>query len=133
MSKTLETQNKIIISLLARTALGIKEIERIVRSGKKKENQDNFVLVYNALDGTKSGTELAKIVGITKQGISSVFQTWEEEGIVYKDDETGFYVGLLKLPIKRKSPAKTKARNLNNDVDAITTQEEEENGNENKS
>lgn len=130
MSKTLETQNKIIISLLARTALGVKEIERIVRSGKKKENQDNFVLVYNALDGTKSGTELAKIIGITKQGMSQVFQTWEDEGIVYKNDETGFYVGLLKLPIKRKSSTKTKAGNLNNKADVVT--QEEENGNENK-
>ncbi len=130
MSKTLETQNKIIISLLARTALGIKEIERIVRSGKKKENQDNFVLVYNALDGTKSGTELAKIIGITKQGMSQVFQTWEDEGIVYKNDETGFYVGLLKLPIKRKSSTKTKAGSLNNKADVVT--QEEENGNENK-
>lgn len=124
MSKTLETQNKIIISLLARTALGIKEIERIVRSGKKKENQDNFVLVYNALDGTKSGTELAKIIGITKQGMSQVFQTWEDEGIVYKNDETGFYVGLLKLPIKRKSSTKTKAGKVNNKADVVTQEEE---------
>ena len=124
MSKTLETQNKIIISLLARTALGIKEIERIVRSGKKKENQDNFVLVYNALDGTKSGTELAKIIGITKQGMSQVFQTWEDEGIVYKNDETGFYVGLLKLPMKRKSSTKTKAGKVNNKADVVTQEEE---------
>ncbi len=124
MSKTLEAQNRIIISLLARTALGIKEIEKTVRSGKKKENQDKFVLVYNALDGTKSGTELAKIVGITKQGMSSVFQTWEEEEIVYKNDETGYYVGLIRLPIKRKSPVKAKSKDS---IDKIT-QEEIENG-----
>lgn len=130
MSKTLEAQNRIIISLLARTALGIKEIERVVRSGKKKENQDKFVLVYNASDGTKSGTELAKIIGITKQGMSQVFQTWEDEGIVYKNDETGFYVGLLKLPVKRKSSAKSKATSLNNEIDTAI-QEEEENGKEN--
>ena len=73
------------------------------------------------------------MVGITQQSMSSVFQTWEDEGIVYKNDETGFYVGLLKLPIKRKSPAKTKAGNLNNKADAVTAQEEEENGNESKS
>jgi hypothetical protein len=132
MSKTLETQNKIIISLLARSALGIKEIERTVRSGKKKENQDKFVLVYNALDGTKSGTELARIVGITKQGMSSVFQTWEEEGIVYKNDDTGFYVGLLKLPIKRKSPAKTKVSKTTTESE-VDTVEEEQNGNEDES
>jgi hypothetical protein len=124
MSKTLEAQNRIIISLLARTALGIKEIEKTVRSGKKKENQDKFVLVYNALDGTKSATELAKIVGITQQGMSSVFQTWEEEGIVYKNDETGFYVGLIRLPIKRKSPVKAKPNNV---IDKIE-QEGIENG-----
>lgn len=132
MSKTLEVQNKIIISLLARTALGIKEIDRIVRSGKKKGDPDNFALVYNLLDGTKSGAELAKIVGITQQGMSSVLQTWEDEGIVYKNDETGFFVGLLKLPIKKKPSSKSKATNLYNETDAIKNKEEEENGNENK-
>ncbi|MBI3176279.1 MAG: hypothetical protein HYZ25_21345 [Chloroflexi bacterium] len=129
MSKTLEAQNKIIISLLARTALGIKEIDRIVRSGKKKGDPDNFALVYNSLDGTKSGAELAKIVGITQQGMSSVLQTWEEEGIVYKNDETGFYVGLLKLPIKKKPSAKAKTGNLNNEANT-NKQEESENGKE---
>lgn len=131
MSKTLEAQNKIIISLLARTALGIKEIDRIVRSGKKKGDPDNFALVYNSLDGTKSGAELAKIVGITQQGMSSVLQTWEEEGIVYKNDETGFYIGLLKLPIKKKSSGKAKVTIFNNKADSIN-KEEEENGDENK-
>ncbi len=131
MSNILETQNRIIISLLARSAIGIKEIEKIVRSNKKKGNPDDFVQAYNSLDGTKSGVELAKIVGITQQSMSSVFQTWEDEGIVYKNDETGFYLGLLKLPIKRKSPAKTKAANLNNAIDA-TIQEEDENGKENE-
>jgi len=131
MSNILEAQNRIIISLLARSAIGIKEIEKIVRSNKKKGNPDDFVQAYNLLDGTKSGVVLAKIVGITQQSMSSVFQTWEDEGIVYKNDETGFYMGLLKLPIKRKSPAKTKEVNLNNEIDTAT-QEENENGKENK-
>ena len=130
MSNILEAQNRIIISLLARSAIGIKEIEKIVRSNKKKGNPDDFVQAYNLLDGTKSGVVLAKIVGITQQSMSSVFQTWEDEGIVYKNDDTGFYVGLLKLPIKRKSSTKTKGVNLNGEIDT-TTQEEDENGKEN--
>jgi len=130
MSTILEAQNRIIISLLARSAIGIKEIEKIVRGNKKKGNPDDFVQAYNLLDGTKSGVVLAKIVGITQQSMSSVFQTWEDEGIVYKNDDTGFYVGLLKLPIKRKSSTKTKGVNLNGEIDT-TTQEEDENGKEN--
>lgn len=125
MSSILEAQNRIIISLLARSTIGIKEIERIVRSGKKKGDPDNFVLVYNSLNGHKSGVELAKIVGITKQGMSSVLQTWEEEGIVYRNDETGFYVGLLKLPLKRKSPPASKQDNLSDD---LSIPEEMQNG-----
>jgi len=100
MSEVLEQQNKVIISLLARRTLGVEHIDKIVRSHKKKGRPDDFVKAYNALDGLTSITEIAKIVGITRQGMSSVLQTWEEEGIVYKVDKAGTYAGLLKLPAK---------------------------------
>lgn len=100
MSEILEQQNKVIISLLARSTFGVERIDKIVRSYKKKGRPDDFVRAYNALDGLKSGAEVAKIVGITQQGMSAVLQTWEEEGIVYKVGKSGHYAGLLKIPEK---------------------------------
>jgi hypothetical protein len=110
MTALLERQNRIIISLLARTAIGADEIENIVRKGKKRANADNFVKAYNALNGVKTATELATIVGVSKQNMSEVLQTWEENGIVY-DVGTGkrpVYVGLMKLSVKRARPGARK-------------------------
>ena len=98
MCEILEQQNKIIISLLSRSTIGIENILKIVYSGKRKENREDYVLAYNALDGTKTGTEIPKIVGITQQGMSSALQKWEEEDIVYKHCKSDCYIGLLKLP-----------------------------------
>jgi|GEM_PF-2784230 len=108
MSEMIEEQNKVIISLLARSTIGIQHIEKIVRSGKKKGDPDKFVLAYNALDGITSGAELAKIVGISQPGIVSVLQTWENEGIIYKVGKTGRYAGLLRIPLKKRASAKKK-------------------------
>lgn len=106
MSERLERQNEVIIGLLARSNIGIEVIHHIVTSGKKKGKPENFVLAYNALNGSTTIGELAEIVGITQQGMASVLQTWEEEGIVYKFGTASQtrYVGLLKLPkILRKA------------------------------
>jgi hypothetical protein len=112
MTEILEEQNKIIISLLARSVIGIQQIEKIVRSGKKKGDPDKFVLAYNALDGTTSGVDLAKIVGISQPGMVSVLQTWENEGIIYKVGKTGRYAGLLKIPLKKRVSNKKKLGNI---------------------
>ena len=113
MSEILEEQNKVIISLLARSVFGVQQIEKIVRSGKKKGDPDKFVLAYNSLDGTKTGVELAKIIGITQPAMVSILQTWENEGIIYKvgKSTSGRYAGLVKLPLKKKSSSATKIEN----------------------
>ena len=113
MSTLLEQQNKVIIALLARSTIGIEYIEKVVRSGKKKGKSDDFVRAYNELDGSRSVTEIAGMIGVSKQNVSQVLQTWEEKGIVYSlgTGNRTVYVGLLKLPIKSKSrsaPKKTK-------------------------
>ena len=100
MSEILEQQNKVIISLLARNTIGVERIDKIVRSHKRKGHAENFVAAYNALDGLTNIADIAKIVGITRQGMSAVLQAWEEEGIVYKVGKEDHYVGLLKLPTK---------------------------------
>lgn len=125
MSEIIEEQNKVIISLLARSVIGIQQIEKIVRSGKKKGEPDKFVLAYNALDGTTSGVDLAKIVGISQPGMVSVLQTWENEGIIYKAGKSGRYVGLLKIPLKKKSSTKKK-------TDILKERDKVENGEQEK-
>ncbi len=114
MSETiLEQQNRIIISLLARRTPGIEYIERIVKGGKKKGRPEDFVRAYNALDGSKTVTEIAKIVGVSQPSMTVVLQTWEERGIVYKTgtSKSSRYVGLLKLPTKtEKHLSATKAK-----------------------
>lgn len=105
MSPVADRQNQVIIDLLARIAFGADEIEKIVKKGKKKKISGDFVLGYNELDGVKSLTDIAKIVGVTKQNMSQVLQTWEEKGIVYNSgtNTRKAYAGLLKLQIKGKS------------------------------
>jgi len=110
MSAILERQNRVIIELLARSTIGVKEIENLVRKGKQKGNPDDFVRVYNQLDGTKKVTDLAKIVNVSRQGMSQVLQTWEEKGIIYNigTEQLPKYVGLLKLPINNRVNSRPK-------------------------
>lgn len=69
---------RVLIGLLARSTIGLERILEVVKRGKK--NPEAYVSVYNSLDGTKTGAELAKIVGVTRQAISYILITWEEEG-----------------------------------------------------
>ena len=95
-------QNKVLIALLARSTIGLEYIENIVRSGKKKGNPNDFVRAYNALDGTRTVTEIAQMVGGTRQNMSQVLQNWEDKGIVYNVGTSSqpVYFGLLKLSLR---------------------------------
>lgn len=106
MSTIIERQNEVIIALLARSTIGVDYIEKIVTSRKKGKGED-FLRAYNQLDGTRSITEIAKQLGVSKQNISQVLQAWEEKGIVYNVGTTSrsVYAGLLKLPTKNKPRA----------------------------
>ncbi|TAH53543.1 MAG: hypothetical protein EYC68_03340 [Chloroflexota bacterium] len=106
--KILIEQNKVIIALLARSTIGVDYISSIVCGNKKKGVPEDYVKAYNALDGTKPGTEIAKIMKATQQNASAVLQTWEEKGIVYKIGNN--YVSLLKLPLPRSSKSAAKKR-----------------------
>jgi DNA-directed RNA polymerase specialized sigma subunit len=95
-------QNKVLIALLARSTIGLEYIENIVRSGKKKGNPNDFVRAYNALDSTRTVTEIAQMVGGTRQNMSQVLQNWEDKGIVYNVGTSSqpVYFGLLKLSLE---------------------------------
>jgi len=112
MSPVADRQNQVIIDLLARIAFGADEIEKIVKKSKKKKISGDLVRGYNELDGVKSITDIAKIVGVTKQNMSQVLQTWEEIGIVYNTgtNTRKTYAGLLKLQFKGKD--RTSKKNI---------------------
>lgn len=102
VNEILVHQNKVIISLLARSTLGVEHITKIVTGWKKKGKAEDYLRVYNALDGSKTIADLAKIVGISPQALGQVLQKWIEDGIVYRSGSAGNsrYFGLLKLPEK---------------------------------
>lgn len=102
MSTKLEVQNQVIISLLARSAIGVESIRKIVRGGKK--NPRAYVKVYNSLDGVRRVTELARIAGVTQPTMTVVLQSWEAQGIVYDVGLRGKprYHRLLDLSPQRK-------------------------------
>ena len=107
MSDLLDQQNRVIISLLARTAFGIEGISRIVTSSKKKAKPKDYLLAYNALDGSKTITEIALLAHVSESTMREVLKSWEDVGIVYRTEKGqegkhgGNYVGLLKLPLRR--------------------------------
>ena len=110
MSEVLERQNRVIIELLARSSIGADKIGDIVRKGKK--DPDGYVNVYNQLDGVKTATDLAKVIGVSKQNMSEILKSWEEQGIVYDTgtDKLPKYVRLLKLPTNKSGSQDTKSK-----------------------
>src|SRR5688500_14869321 len=108
MSELLERQNQVIIELLARMSIGAEKIGEIVR--KNKQNPESYVKVYNQLNGSKTLTDLAKDAGLTKQALSPILTSWEDQGIVYNigSEKLPKYVGLLKLPLNVKNSSQPK-------------------------
>ena len=84
---SIQQQNEIIISLLARLVWTPETITAIVTDGKR--NPDAYRTVYNALDGEKTGIQLA---------------AWLEEGIVLNvgTDTVPKYKRLMRIPEARK-------------------------------
>jgi DNA-binding transcriptional ArsR family regulator len=107
-------QNEIVISLLARSAIGVDSILETVTKGKK--NPAAYIRAYNALRGSLGVTEVAKIARVSKGTMSVTLSSWEEEGIVYDVGEANrpLYKRLLVLPAqsvhrgKRKDQAAVK-------------------------
>lgn len=110
---SIRSQNEIIISLLARLVWKPEELTALVIANKKKD-PDAYVTVYNALDGTgsKTGKQLGEIAGVSQQAISSVLQTWMEEGMVSNAGTATQpkYKRLMRLPERKKSKAKSDAQ-----------------------
>ncbi|MGB8789315.1 MAG: helix-turn-helix domain-containing protein [Candidatus Acidiferrales bacterium] len=111
MSEILERQNSAIISLLARSTIGVAAISKIVCGGKRNPNA--YLNVYNSLNGTAGVTDLAKLAGVSQPTMSVVLQSWEEQGIIYNvgTDPKPRYHRLLHLPppkVQKSKPQKDK-------------------------
>ncbi len=97
--KKLVRQNEIIISLLGRMAFTQKQVEDIVISNKQKKLKQKYIDGYNALDGKKSISEIASIVGVTQGTLSPIISQWDELGIIYEVEGSGgkFYRKLFPI------------------------------------
>ncbi len=95
--RTIEKQNKAIISLLARIAFKEKGIIEIVIY--KKRNPRGYINVYNALDGNKTVTDLAKIAKVDQSTMTPILQDWEASGIILNmaDNNKPKHIGLMHL------------------------------------
>ncbi len=111
---TLQQQNDVIISLLARLAFGSEKIVEIVARGKKDPNA--YRKAYNSMDGVRTGTEIAKLAGVTQQTMSYILQTWEEEGIAINvgKESQARYRRLMCIPGKTSKKGK-RTNNGNNE------------------
>jgi len=90
-------QNQIIISLLARMAFGEEEIKKIITHGKR--NPKDWIRGYNACDGKKGVTEIAKIAGVKQPSATFVLKSWKSAGIIYNvgSEKRPLYMNLLTL------------------------------------
>ena len=87
--KKIVKQNEIIISLLGRLAFTPDQVREIVTFKKRENLKQRYINGYNALDGKKSVSEIANIIGITQGTLSPILAQWEELGIIYEIERSG--------------------------------------------
>lgn len=87
----------VLISLLARQYIGETELTQIITL--RKRNPDKYVKGYNALDGTRSVSEVATIIGVAIGTLSPILQEWLVQGLIYEAQRSGgvFYKHLFKI------------------------------------
>lgn len=78
--RTIQQQNEIIISLLARLVWPPEKITEIIT--RNKRDPGAYLTAYNALDGSKTGTQVAGVAKVAQQTMSATLQSWLDEGII---------------------------------------------------
>lgn len=94
----IQRQNDIIIGLLARLVWTPERLAEIVSRGKR--NPKAYRKVYNALDGTTTGKELASQARVTQPAMAVALKAWHEIGIVTNvgSDSQPRYKRLMPIP-----------------------------------
>ena len=61
--------------------------------------KQKYVDGYNSMDGTKTLSDLAIIIGVKQPTLSPILSQWAEIGIIYEIEKTGgkFYKNLFKI------------------------------------
>ena len=97
--KRITHQNEIIISLLGRLAFTPKQVREIVTSKKRENLKEGYINGYNGLNGRRSVSEIADIIGVTQGTLSPILSQWEELGIIYEIKRAGgkFYKRLFPI------------------------------------
>jgi len=98
-NKQLLSQNEVMISLLGRIAFTEKRIREIIEANKKETLKQKYIDGYNLMDGSKTLSELAVIIGVKQGTLSPILAQWSEIGIIYELEKTGgkFYKNLFKI------------------------------------
>ncbi|MFW9959153.1 MAG: hypothetical protein ACFFCT_13865 [Candidatus Odinarchaeota archaeon] len=95
--KKIIKQNETMISLLGRMAFKPEEVEKIITS--RKQDKQSYINGYNACDGTKTITEIAAIIRVTRQNMGPILSQWEQLGIVYEVEKPSgtFYKNIFPI------------------------------------
>ena len=98
-TERIERQNEVIISLLGRLAFTQKQIREIIEINKKENLKQKYVDGYNAMDGLKTLSEIANIIGVKEGTLSPIVAQWAEKGIIYEVEKAGgrFYKNLFPI------------------------------------
>lgn len=107
---TVERQNDVMITLLARLVWKPEELAELLSRGKR--NPAAYLKVYNLLDGAKTGRQLAEAAGVTQQAMSFALQGWEELGLVMNigSQAQPRYKRLMNVPERGNKEKKSEAR-----------------------
>jgi len=99
---SIQQQNEAIISLLARLVWTPEKIASIVTGGKR--NPGAYLTVYNALDGSRTGRQLAAMAGVAQPTMSVMLQAWLDDGIVLNvgTDSAPKYKRLMRISETKK-------------------------------
>ena len=67
----IQQHNEVVISLLARLVWTPDKVSEIVIRGKR--NLEAYLTAYNAIDGSKTVTQLALLAGVAHQTMSAMY------------------------------------------------------------
>lgn len=97
--KKIIRQNEIIISLLGRLAFTPEHVRQVVISKKRENLKQKYIDGYNALNGERSLSEIASVIGVAPPTLSPILKEWEELGIIYEVEKRGgkFYKKLFPI------------------------------------
>jgi transposase-like protein len=124
MKESNSKKDEMIISLLGRLVFPEEKLRSMV--AKNKRNPDAYLRGYNACDGTRTVTEIAKIIGVNQSTLNPIINEWEVQGIIYEVESNRgkTYKRLYKISgVKEKVVALESMEKKQNNLD-VEAQEE---------